>query len=101
MSLEQLIYQSIVSGRATVTTAGTAVQINSTRTDVKRLDIMAETDNVGFIAVGDVNVVAAEGTQQGIVLSAGQSYTFHVTDRSLIYIDSTLDGEGVTYNYLI
>ena len=101
MSLDQTIFQSIVSGRATVTTAGTAVQLNTARTDILAIDIMAETDNTGFIAVGDVNVVAAEGTQQGIVLSAGQSYTFNVTNRALIYIDSTIDGEGVTYNYLI
>lgn len=94
------VYKSITSDRKVVTTAGTRVQVSATSVACKRIDVMSETDNTGLIAVGNVAVVAAEGTQKGIILQPGGSYTFYVTDLNLFYIDSTVNGEGITFNYM-
>ena len=87
------------SGRQTVTTAGTAVALAST-TSSSRVIITAETDNTGLIAVGvSGHTVAAPGTQEGMILSPGQSTEFAITDLANVYIDSTVNGDGVTYAY--
>jgi len=93
------VYKSLVASRKVVTTAGTRVQLSDTSVACKRLDIMAETDNTGNIAIGNVAVVALAGSEEGIILNAGQTYTFYVTNLNLIYLDSTVSGDGVTFVY--
>ena len=99
MSLDNIVYQLVTSSRRVVTTAGTAVTLTAAATDARRVDITAETDNTGKIAVGGSTVVAAEGTQQGVILEPGQTYTLHFTDLVRIFIDSTVNGDGVTFTY--
>lgn len=101
MSLDNLTYHAVTSGRKTVASAGTAEQITTTLTPIRRVDITAETDNTGKIALGGSTAVATEGSQQGVILEPGQTYTFHITDLSKIYVNATVNGDGVTYNYLI
>lgn len=90
---------SIGTGRKVVTTAGTAVQLSTTSAVCTTIAIQAETDNTGDIAVGDANVVAADGAERGIILTAGDSTTLAVNNLNLVYIDSTVNGDGVTYLY--
>lgn len=89
----------LYAGRKVVTTAGTAVALAATSTRCENITITAESDNTGYIAVGDANVVAAEGSQQGVILSPLGSITVKVGDLAKIYIDSTVNGEGVTFAY--
>jgi len=89
----------LYSGRKVVASAGTAVQLQTTKERCENITITAESDNTGFIAVGDSSVVAAEGTQQGASLTPLGSITVKVGDLSKIYIDSTVSGDGVTFAY--
>jgi len=83
------------SGNKAVTTAGTAVQLASS-TVSKKVFITAKTANTSTIWVGGSNV--ANGT--GIPLLALQSEIFEIDNLSKIYIDSQVNGEGVTYTYV-
>jgi len=85
-------------GVTTVTTAGTDVALAGS-TVCKKVDIQAQTDNTGLIAVGYVGVDATEATGTGIILYAGDTYSLEISNLALIYIDATEDGEGVRYAY--
>lgn len=84
--------------RKTVTTAGTRVQLASS-TACKWVIIQALRDNTGVIAVGGSTVVAASGTERGSMLYAGDSVTVLTSNLNTIYLDSTVNGEGVNYTY--
>lgn len=86
---------AVTDGRQVVTTAGTRVQL--TAGAAKIVIITAETDNTGIVVVGGSTVVAALATRRGTPLYPGDSLTILVDDLSDIYIDSTVNGEGVTY----
>lgn len=85
-------------GRKVVTTAGTAVAVTSTVTVCHQVDITAEEDNTGLIAVGDSGVIAALETRKGVYLSKGDTYTLYDVDLSKVYLDATVNGDGVTYS---
>ncbi len=86
------------SDRQIVTTAGTRVRLKATTTPCSRIDITAEIDNTGVVVVGTSDVVADAATRKGIPLRAGAFYSIDVEDAYSIYIDSTVNGDGVTYN---
>lgn len=86
------------TGRKVVTTAGTAVAIASSTT-CKWVAITAETDNTGYIVVGDSGVIASLSTREGVPLNAGDSIVIPIDNLSDVYIDSTVSGEGVTFTY--
>ena len=91
---------SIGHGVKTVTTAGTDVALVATSTPAKVVIIQAQTDNTGAIAVGGSGVDATVATGTGILLYAGDSVTLEVDDLADVYIDATVNGEGVRYTYL-
>ena len=88
---------SIGTGRKTVTTAGTAVQMSAQV--CKRVFIQALANNTDAIAVGDSGVVAAAATHQGKLFYAGQGDWFNVNNLNLLYIDSVVNGEGISFYY--
>jgi hypothetical protein len=85
-------------GVKTVTTAGTDVALAGS-TACKKVTIQSQTDNTGLIAVGATGVDATESTGTGIILYAGDTYEFEIDNLADIYIDSTVNGEGVRYTY--
>lgn len=85
-------------GVTTVTTAGTDVVLASS-TVAKWVTIQAQTDNTGWIAVGATGVDATEATGTGVLLDAGESVTLPIDNLADIFIDSTVNGEGVRYTY--
>lgn len=85
--------------RKVVTTAGTAVALSATKLRCENVVITAESDNTGIIAVGNSDVVAAEGSQKGAILTPLGSIRVGVGDLSKIYIDATVNGDGVTFAY--
>lgn len=89
---------SIGDGRKTVASAGTSEAIAST-TACKWVQLQAETDNTGVIVVGSSTVVASQATRRGIALNPGGSETLLCTDLADVYIDSTVNGDGVTFIY--
>ena len=88
---------AITTVRDTVTTAGTREQLATAA--CKRIVVQALHSNTDFIGVGDANVVAAEATGRGIRLGPGQTMEFFVSNTNLLYIDSVVSGEGISYFY--
>jgi hypothetical protein len=96
--MSQGFSDNIVDGRDTVAVAGTRERLAGSLGAVTFIDIIAETDNTGTVAVGGSTVVASIGaTQRGAQLLPGDSYTFLECDASDIWIDATVSGDGVTY----
>jgi hypothetical protein len=92
--------KNIACGRVVVTTTGTAVQVSTANTPCFGIEITAESDNTGLIVVGCVSVVAAIATRKGIPMGASDVYTtYDVDNLNKIYLDSTVNGDGVTYAY--
>jgi hypothetical protein len=85
-------------GLKVVATAGTDLVLGGD-VDCKKIDIQAQTDNTGLIAVGFTGVDAAEAAGTGIILKAGDTYSLEITNLNLIFIDATVSGEGVRYTY--
>ncbi len=77
-----------------VTTAGTRVQLSAVA--CKKIIITAKAANTGTIWVGGSTIAA----NRGIPLVALQNVTLEVSNVSAVYIDSTVNGEGITYAYL-
>ena len=90
---------AINDGRKTVTSGGTAETLIGVATPAKRVTIVAEEDNTGIIVAGGSTVVAALGTRQGVDLGAGDSYELDIDDLQKVFIDTTVDGDGVTFTY--
>lgn len=88
----------IGNGVKTVTTAGTDEALAGS-TACKRVVVQAQTDNTGWIAVGTSGVDATEATGTGVLLGAGDSFELDIDDLADVYIDSTVNGEGVRYTY--
>jgi len=93
------IPSSIGDGRKVVAAAGVRERLVAVSTPCKYADIMAETDNTGDIVIGGSTVIAAALTRKGIPLYAGQSIRVEFADLYSIYIDSTVNGDGVTFTY--
>ena len=85
-------------GVKTVTTAGTDVALAGS-TACKRVTIQAQTDNTGWIAVGATGVDATEATGTGALLGAGDAFELEIDNLADVFIDSTVNGEGVRYTY--
>ena len=91
------IYESLDSGRQTVSSAGTRVQLSSTDTPVKRVVVEAFRINPGIVVVGGQNVVASQSTRQGISLASGDTVTLYVNNLTDIYVDAATSGDGVSF----
>lgn len=86
----------LASGTATVTSAGTPVQLTAQR--CKRVLLQAdEGNNDTIIVVGDANVDADSNPPRGRALYATQSEVFYVLDASELYVDATANNGRVHY----
>ena len=90
--------EGVGDGRKVVTAAGTAEALAAS-TACEKVDIQAELDNAGVIVVGGSTVVASAATRRGIALRAGDTYCMEVDNLADVYIDSEVNGEGVTFTY--
>jgi hypothetical protein len=90
------VCSTIGDGSKTVTTAGSRVALSATSVSCTRVYIVALEANTGTIWVGSNTVAAGRGRP----LVALQSEILDISDLSSIYIDATVDGEGVSYAYL-
>jgi hypothetical protein len=84
----------LAEGKKTVTTAGTRVQMTAS-SGAGSVVVQALLTNTGNICVGGKSVLAA--TPTGPMLEAGESIGIDILDLGLIWIDSTVNGEGVTF----
>ena len=88
---------SIGDGTATVTTAGTRVQLPDV--SCKRVFIQAHESNAGTIVVGGSTVVAALSGRRGFALYSTQGEWFNVNNLSLLWIDATANNDKINYFY--
>lgn len=90
-----LPYSLIGNNVAVVTTAGTRVAL-ATTTAIKSVTIRAKSVNTGLIYVGSASVAASNGFQ----LSPAETVSLDIDNLSKVYIDSAVNGEGVSFIYL-
>jgi hypothetical protein len=83
---------TIYNGIKTVTTAGTQVALAASTT-VKSVTVKALRTNTNLIYVGDSSVSNTTGFQ----LSPGDTISMDIADLATVYIDSVIDGEGVSF----
>jgi len=88
----------MADGITSVATAGTDVTLGPTTT-IKKVDIQAQTDNTGLIAIGNTGVDATESTGTGVILYPGDTFTLEINQLATVFIDSTVSGEGVRFVY--
>jgi hypothetical protein len=89
---------SLGDGRQTVAEGGKPVAL-ATTTGCNWISVTAETDNTGVIAVGGKTVVAKLEDRRGVALAKGETVTLPVGDLAQVYIDTTVNGDGVTFTY--
>jgi hypothetical protein len=94
------IASRIVSGRKVVSSAGTAEKLVADKTGCFAGLITAEQSNSAPIVVGDSSIIAAAGSQRGVVLTPGNPpVMFSVRDVSTIYVNSQQNGDAACFVY--
>lgn len=88
---------NVADGRKTVTTAGTRVKLSSESLSIESVAITALEGNEGTVCVGGKTVVAKLETRTGVPLAAKQTVSIDTDDIGDIWIDSTKNGEGVSW----
>lgn len=83
---------TVANGKTTVTTAGTRVVLASS-TAVKSVSIKALATNTGTIYIGSSSVSSSNGFQ----LAAGDTVSLDIANLNTVNIDSSVNGEGVSY----
>ncbi len=92
-------FRNIASGTQTVVTAGVPVQLVSTPTQAKRLDVTAGYGNTDIVTLGGSGVVGAQIGRKGVPLASGNTYTFTITDVSQVWVDAVHSGDTISFNY--
>lgn len=85
---------SFGSGRATVATAGTRVQLASQA--CTSVTVKAGRDNSNTAYVGGSGVTSANGYE----LDPGDTLTVDVSNTSLVWVDAAVSGDHVTYGWV-
>jgi hypothetical protein len=83
---------TLAGKKKVVTTKGTRVSLDNI--PCTEVTVVALKSNQGSIYVGGSDVTA---TQYGYEMLADQGFTFKVNNANLIYIDASVNGEGVSY----
>lgn len=94
LSVTPAAFGTVGDGSKNVTTAGTRVQLAASQA-CKEVEIVAKSTNTGNIWVGGSAIAAGSGRP----LLPLQSMIVKVSNLNLIYLDSDVNGEGVTYIY--
>lgn len=74
-------------------------EVLATTTGCLWVTIEAETDNTGEITVGGTGLVGKLADRTGITLDKGEKATLEVGDLAQVWLDTTVNGDGVTYVY--
>ena len=91
--------ESFIHGARDITTAGTAEQLTTASISIPdgfQLTIIAKPANTGTIYIGR-SKGDAEGSQKFDGLSAGLAHSLIVTNVNLAWVNTDVDGEGVSW----
>lgn len=87
-------------GTKAVTSAGTAEAFTATSTPCKYVIVNADLGNTNPVVVGGSTVVAASGSQRGVVLIPGNNpVRIEIDNVNKLYVDSQTNGDKVCYAY--
>ncbi len=86
---------AVGSAKATVTTAGTRVQLAANA--ALGVTVRAKSSNTGLIYIGGSTVAAATGFD----LMPGEAVSFDVANTNAVYADAATSGDGVSYVWVI
>lgn len=75
-----------------VVTSGVRVRLDDIT--CKEVTVIARKNNTGSIYIGGKDV---SSTNFGVELHANESFTFIISNSNMIYIDASINGEGVSY----
>ena len=92
---------NIQADRKVVAAVGTKESLVSSPVPCKVVIITAETDNTGIMVVGGSTVIATLATRKGTPLAAGDSVVLQIDNLDKVFLDTTVNGDGVTYTYLL
>lgn len=87
------------TGQKTVTSAGTPVQLSTVSVAVpagKKVTVIAKPDNTGTIYFANTQALCVAGTYFN-GLAAGLAHSFEVNNVNQIWIDASVNGEGVSW----
>ncbi len=103
MAVENLITKSTIpyDGRKVVASAGTAEPLVNETLHVIWVTIQALRTNTDYVAIGASTVKVAEGVERGEILSAESAAPIENVDLNTIYVNSIIDGEGVSFLYRV
>lgn len=96
-----LEYGTIIeTGRKTVTTSGTAVQLGTSASGL--ILIQAFPANTGVIRLGGPTAAGAvwsatAANRRGMELEAGEKIALPIREQTSVYIDASVNGEGVDF----
>lgn len=96
-NLGMAVTGSVGDGSKTVTTAGTRVQLSSSSVSCRKVKIIGLSTNTGSIWVGGSTVASGRGEP---LLALQSTDWIETNNLSNIYIDSTVNAEGVSYIYV-
>ncbi len=89
---------SFTTGQKNVTIAGTAEQLPSVIIpDGFQLTIIAKPANTGTIYFGNSKANAESATNRFDGLSAGLAVSLKVTNANLVWVNASVNGEGISY----
>jgi len=83
---------TVYSGQKDVANAGTRTTLRATLA-ILSITIRAKKTNTGNIFVGNIAV----DSTNGFILSPNETVTLDIDDVADVYIDSAVDGEGVSW----
>jgi hypothetical protein len=90
----------IKTGRVKVASAGTAVQFPSSPT-LRNVTISTPEGNAGRVYIGDANVSAQTGSEQGICIEPTGSALITIDNLSKLYVDAANSNDVVSWTYTI
>jgi hypothetical protein len=89
------------NGNQTVSSAATAMQLSTTDTACRWVYVTAWHANTGIVAVGISTVIATAGSALGVCLDKGVSCLLPAKNLNEVWIDATVNNEGVSYAYYL
>lgn len=96
------IASRIVSGRKAIAIAGVAEKLLPDPTGCFMILCSADLGNTSAAVIGNSDVVAAVGSQKGVVLTPGNPpVMFLVRDVSSVYVDVITGGDAVCFVYFV
>lgn len=93
-------FSTVGDGRKTVAVAGTAEALGAS-TSTSLVIITALEANTNVVVVGASTVVAASGTRRGKPLMPNESVEIAISNLNLVYLDTVVSGEGVSFAYFL